>query len=80
MNKGNKRIKHLTPILEKYDNIETITELFNQKLPDLYPKETTEKYGFEKDLEDKKNKILDKYMTEAIVKEQNRRHRERFNF
>lgn len=80
MNKGNKRIKHLTPILEKYENIETITELFNQKLPDLYPKETTEKYVFDRDLEDKKNKILDKYMTEAIVKEQNRRHRERFNF
>lgn len=80
MNKAVKKIKHLAPILKKYEEIEAITELFNQEIPDLYPKEPKNNYLFDRDLEEKKNKILDKYMTEEVTKEKERRYKERFNF
>lgn len=80
MNKGMKRIKHLEVILNDFGSINSITELFNKKMIDLYPKESKNEFIFDRDLDVKKEKILAKYMTEEVIQEKERRYKERFNF
>lgn len=80
MNKGMKRIKHLELILNDLGSINSITELFNKKMIDLYPKEAKNEFVFDRELDVKKQKILEKYLTEDVINEKERRYKERFNF
>lgn len=80
LNKGMKRMKHLESILSQFENIESITELYNKELPDLYPKEPRKDYMFDHELESKRHKIMDKYMTEEIKKTKEEQYKARFNF
>lgn len=80
LNKGMKRIKYLKSILDQFENVESITDLYNKELPDLYPKEPREKFLFDRELDEKRRKIMDKYMTEEIKKTKEEQYRKKFNF
>lgn len=80
MNKGMKTIKHLETVLKEVGEIESITELFNKPLPNLYQKELKNDYVFDNDLEKKKRKILEKYLTQDVIEEKERRYKTRYDF
>lgn len=80
LNKSVKRVKHVEQQIEKFAHIESITDLFDTSLPDIYPKETKERVFLDQDLHAKMHAILKKYKNEDVEKEKERRHKERFNF
>jgi hypothetical protein len=64
LNKSIKKIKYLEKQLENFTKIESITDLFNQKLPNIYPKENKVN-SLEQKLHSKMYSILDKYKNHA---------------
>lgn len=80
LNKSIKRVKHIISVCENHGEIESITQLFNQELPELYPKEKNEDYFFDRQLYEKKHKIMSKYITEDIEKIKEQKRKEKFYF
>ena len=78
LNKALKRFKHLGGVLKNLKGIRGIAELFNKPLPSLYPKESKSDTVLDFVLEDRKRKVLSKYMTEEIMEEKNKLYMERF--
>lgn len=80
LNKTIKRMKHLESILKQLGEVNSITELFNKNLPDIYPKEPKMDIVFDRDLEQKKRKIMEKYVTEEIENEKQKRYKDNYDF
>lgn len=80
LNKGLKNMRYLESILSQFENINSISELYNKELPDLYLKEPKQDIMLSQNLEGKRKKIMDKYMTEEIKKIKEEQYRIKFNF
>lgn len=80
LNKGVKRIKHIISLCDSYGQIDSITQLFNTTLPDLYPKEKNEDYLFDRQLYQKKQDIMKKYITEEIENIKKEQYNKKYNF
>ena len=80
MNKAIKTMKHLGLVLKEMGDIKSITELFNKVLPNIYLEEAKESFFLDRELEEKKEKIMGKYITEDILKEKEDRYKKNFDF
>ena len=76
-----KKIKHFESIIDCLKDKKSVTDFFDTELPELYPKESKKiEYLFPSQLSQKKNKLLDKYMTPEIKEKLAKKMKERFNF
>ena len=81
LNKSMKKIKHFESIIDCLKDKKSVTDFFDTELPELYPKESKKiEYLFPSQLSQKKNKLLDKYMTPEIKEKLAKKMKERFNF